>query len=170
MGGLTGNRLTTKYFSPSISYYEDSLTWCVARARPIPQWQNVICLMKDREIWGIITLIFYVTVYTFYILTKYEDRVFNSYTIMLSGLYLMLNAPTPYPVKTLAARLLFIIVCVTCEMIIIMIDAFMFNIQISVIYRIQADNLKTLLNDFELVGDRAAFSLIMQQEEVIQLT
>lgn len=167
MGGLTENRLTTKYFSSSISYYEDSLTWCVARARPIPRWQNVFCIMKDRELWAYAVVTFYASVYLFYFLGRFEDRIYDSYMVTLSALCLMLNTSAPYPMTRNTARAFLVVCSLACTMNIIIFNAFLINIQISIIYEMQVDSVEELVADFELVGDRAALSLLTHQSEVI---
>lgn len=166
ISGLSENRLTKKYFLSSISYFEDDYTWCTMRAGPIPTWQNILCIFKDREVWPVAVVIFYSVVYLFYFLAKDEDRSYDCYTVMLIALLVMLNLSFPYNFKSLRNRVLFIIASLTCVMIIGIFNAFLFKILLSTINKIQIDGVSKIVNDFELVGDRAILNLITHQNEV----
>lgn len=166
IGGLTANHLSKKYFLPSLTFYYDPITWCVKRAQPITVWQNCFCIMKDREVWAMLVVAYYIMVYTFYYILKCEGRSYDIYTIMLTKLLLITNISSPYKLKSWVVRLQYAGCLFGNAVNIIVINAFLFNILMNSINKIQVDRIETLVEDYTLMGDRASLKLLIQQEEV----
>lgn len=55
IGGLNSNNYTQQYFVPSLSYYDDELTWCVRREQP---------LSLRLQIWYVATKVTWILCYS----------------------------------------------------------------------------------------------------------
>lgn len=50
LGGLYENSISRKLVSSSIPYYQDDITWCVAKAGLAPTWLNVFIIFNSKLI------------------------------------------------------------------------------------------------------------------------
>jgi hypothetical protein len=50
VGGLYENQISRKLLSSSIPYYQDDITWCVAKAGLAPKWMNVFVIFNSKKI------------------------------------------------------------------------------------------------------------------------
>jgi hypothetical protein len=48
VGGLYENPISRKLVSSSIPYYQDDITWCVAKAGLAPTWLNVFIIFNSE--------------------------------------------------------------------------------------------------------------------------
>ena len=54
VGGLYENPVSRTYLSASISYHQDDITWCVAKAGFAPTWLNVFLIFSEKTWFAII--------------------------------------------------------------------------------------------------------------------
>lgn len=48
IGGLYENQVSRKVLSSSIPFYQDDITWCVAKAGLAPKWMNVFIIFNCK--------------------------------------------------------------------------------------------------------------------------
>lgn len=49
MGGLYENPISRELTSSSIPYFQDDITWCVAKAGLSPTWMNVFIIFNGEN-------------------------------------------------------------------------------------------------------------------------
>lgn len=72
IGGLSENPISRKLLSSTIPYYQDDLTWCVAKAKLAPNWINVF-------------IIFNITTWTIAIVTLHALAAILHYFVKKEG-------------------------------------------------------------------------------------
>lgn len=168
IGGLTENATTKAYFSTSKPYYYDDLTWCVGRAKPIPIWQNIFQICKQKVLWPMAVVTFFSVVYIFYYLMKEEDKSMDAFSIMLLCLLTMLCSSPNCNAITLPVKILYFSCLLACILLITTFNAFLINVLTHPIHKTQIQTIAELIdNDFELVGDEYALSKIRERNMVI---
>jgi hypothetical protein len=50
VGGLYENPISRRLVSSSIPYYQDDITWCVAKAGLAPSWLNVFIIFNGDDL------------------------------------------------------------------------------------------------------------------------
>lgn len=83
------------------------MTWCVAHAKFIPIWQNIVTIIKDEKVIFIGIVAFYVCVVLSYILAFFEQLPYDMYTVMLKMLQVILCTPAAFFPKNVPSRILF---------------------------------------------------------------
>lgn len=63
IGGLYENQVSRKILSSSIPFYQDDITWCVAKAGLAPKWMNVFIIFNCK--WDVYPFMFSLFITTF---------------------------------------------------------------------------------------------------------
>lgn len=73
VGGLYENKISRVLLSPSIPYFQDDITWCVATSTLAPTWKNVFVIF-DSTMWITTFFILFVTTVVLHFYTKFENK------------------------------------------------------------------------------------------------
>lgn len=111
IGGLTENAESRALLSPSIKYYQDDLTFCVANALLAPSWMNVFAIFNGT-IWLVVFILLISSAYLLWCLSRYDEEMQGNYIWgLLQALALTLNTYATYVPKKLFIRLFYL--CLT---------------------------------------------------------
>ncbi|XP_070507462.1 ionotropic receptor 21a-like [Chironomus tepperi] len=78
IGGLSENQISRKLLSASIPYYQDDITWCVAKAGLQPKWLNVFIIFNYKTWIALISTLF-ITSAVLYIFVRIEGKYRENY-------------------------------------------------------------------------------------------
>lgn len=79
IGGLCENDISMKFLGSTVSYYDDDLTWCVAKAKLSDKYMNVF-IVFDRYLWTIIFLIALGTAIILNLIMRYENIIKENFS------------------------------------------------------------------------------------------
>ncbi len=86
VGGLYENPISRRLLSPSIPFFQDDLTFCVAKAKLAPTIWNVFVIF-DSTMWLTTSFILFLTTIVIHFYVKFEDvyrdNIFWSFLIAL---------------------------------------------------------------------------------------
>lgn len=75
IGGFSQNNRIARYFSTSITYVQDDLTWCVHRADALPEYLNIF-RAYDAKVWLLLLTVIIVSSFMMILFSR-SDRLFN---------------------------------------------------------------------------------------------
>lgn len=111
LGGLTENTESRALLSSSVKYYQDDLTFCVAKALLAPSWMNVFAIFNGT-IWLVVLVLLLASGQLLWMLSKVDkESQGNVIWGFLQALALTLNTYATYVPKKLFIRLFYI--CLT---------------------------------------------------------
>lgn len=111
IGGLMENSESRALLTPSIKYYQDDMTFCVAKALLAPSWMNVFAIFNST-IWLVVFLFLLSSSYLMWRLSKFDmDSEGNFFWGFLQALALTLNTYATYVPNKLFIRLFYL--CLT---------------------------------------------------------
>lgn len=104
IGGLTENSESRALLTPSVKYYQDDLTFCVAKALLAPSWMNVFAIF-DAITWLFVFLLLLVSSYLLWKNSIIDDQSQgNIFWGFLQGLALTLCNCATYAPRMLGIR------------------------------------------------------------------
>lgn len=88
---------------PTEFYTQDEITWCVARARPIPKWRSIFSMGQGIEVHICTWSALVITIILTFFLSTFERRPFDAWKSMIYVFHLFLNGYVTTP-KTRAMK------------------------------------------------------------------
>lgn len=170
IGALSENPLTERKFTSSNSYYYNTLTWCVQKKQPIPNWQNILYYCRDPMLYVLSISSSIAALFFIYFIQQFEhfQPKWDWHRLALAGFCLMCGFVSDYKPNNLSNRVfccfwiyssMFFIISATCIFI---------GFMTTNIYENQIRSINEIINNnFELIGDDFALQHLMQQNEVI---
>lgn len=111
IGGLTENTESRALLSPSVKYYQDDLTFCVANSQLAPSWMNVFAIFNGT-IWLVVLLLLLSSAYLLWRLAKYDGEELGNYIWgFMQALALTLCNAATYAPRKLFIRLFYMALC-----------------------------------------------------------
>lgn len=168
MGGKSHH--SSPKLRPTVSYDQDSLTFCIARVKPIPKWKNIFLLLKDKWV-PILSLIGLMTATILsYVHGWHERWPYDLFTMYLKCLQLLIANATNLNVSSTSTRLV-----VTIQMW-ASLWAYITNISLYIsimnqqLYQKQISSTDILTNNYQLATDADGFKLMNDVEMVSLLS
>lgn len=161
----------TNYFSTSISYYNDDLTWCISRAKPFPVWLNM-WRVGSLICWILGFLIVYLNGTVVFFLLKYEKDHQGFMKKDLHYTILQMALPTftgtaqnmSYRPKSIILMIYIGIMLSTGILISIAWNCFLVKALSHPFQGTQINTISQIINDdFRFVGEQLAHTKIVQQ-------
>lgn len=154
-------------FEPLTSYHQDDYTWCVARAKVIPEWKNVFYIISDDIVFVGLTIAAVSINICIFLLTAFDPRPLDLWeSICFFGRTLFgINANyTPQNQKLRCLFVLFIMICLWITTIFIAFIIKFYSLQI---YEKQLKSVTEIVErNYKLLTSRALLDRIIQQRMV----
>lgn len=173
MGGLVQNSRAAKYFSKSISYIQDDLTWCVHRADILPAYLNIFRL-ADLSSCLIYAVLVASSGILLFVYSKTDPQIIH---INKNIYYMVLLAALPasggfavnrgvLPHRTIF-RICFCLILLASFVGLVIFSCFLSSTALHTYRLVQVADVDQLLEqEFDLSSSPASYTIIMDQKKV----
>lgn len=137
--------------SPTKSYLQDDLTWCVSMAKPKRKWDNLFRL-HDTDMWAVLVLLVPIIGAAFFYIFRF-DNVFKSYAWNVH-LYLLvaMGGSVSYQPKNILSRILYMLIAIFGLEYNILLNCFTISTLTKPLERLQVDNINAAIyNNYDLM-------------------
>lgn len=169
IGALDENLLSNQHFIATTSYYQDELTWCVQKSRPIPIWINFFRMTNSPPVWIVLIIICFFAIYFVHFMEALESDKpkWDWMRIAFAAIRISCCLVSEYKPKTLPTRINFIAWLFGSMIFYTSFISIWTKFMTSFIFEHQVESIREILNyNFELVGDEFSFNHIMRQNQV----
>lgn len=159
--------VTIQHLVASHSYYHDSLTWCVQKAKDISSWINLFYVCTDPIVYIVATVEIFLIVGTAYILQQLEDARWDWNRISLYTIGVALGFAVDFMPKSIPFRIFFIIQLFAAMFFGIKMSSTMITQATTPIRNPQINSVQEMIDrDFSFTLDRFTFTKLSQLNEV----
>lgn len=168
IGALDENLLTKKELVASYPYYQNRLTWCVQKRKPIPVRQNIFHLCNDPLVWGIFIIGAFGILATAYLFQQFEPRQnWDWNRLFFDGLRCFFNLPCAYNPEVIGNRILFAFTMFASTIFGIVLNTGLLLFTTHPILKPQIQSIQEVIDgNFRLIGDGFTFQKILEQSQV----
>lgn len=169
IGGLDDHIFASEYFVATFPYYNDELTWCVQKSKPIPLWKNIFKLINDRSYWTILTLACILVISLIYFMQTFDQvkPKWDVIRIIFCGLRIYCGFVCEYKPKINSTRILFTSLLLAFILFDVTFVTFWSEYMKTTHFEDQINTVKGIIdNEFEIVGDVFALHHLKHQNEV----
>lgn len=175
IGGFAQNSRAAKYVSPSISYIQDDLTWCVHQADVLPPYLNIFRL-TDSTVWFLYAGLIILTGILLFVYSKTDPQIIH-HNKNIYYMILLVAAPASagfainrrvMPHKTLF-RIFLILILLASYVGLVTWSSFLIVTTLHTYRLAQVADVDQLFEQkFHLGSSPASYTIIFDQEKVMQ--
>lgn len=156
--------------SSSVAYTSDDITWCIASARQVPQWQNMYRIASPL-MWFMLVGSGYCAALTLSILLKYEPGTYYGFhTISMCALQSIFGLPTFFNPKNSCVRAYYSTLLFVGVVGINIFLAFVIKFLTVPIYEKQVDSMDEVVsNGYKLCGQNATLSFYNHHQDAVRI-
>lgn len=168
IGALEENLITQKYLIASTHTYYDTLTWCVQKQKPIPQWENYFHICRDPMVYLLFTGIAIVILGHGYFMEQFERYPkWDWNKFVCNCIRGTLGFPNTYNPTFHTTRFGYIIILLTGISVTTVINTMFMIFITNPILEPQVQSIQEIVRQkFSLMGDQFALHQILQQNQV----
>lgn len=156
----------------STAFYEDRLTWCVQKNKPIQTSEILFHLCTDPIVYAVFTVQAIFVVFVGYLVQMFEQQPkWDVLRISVNGIACYLGLPCNYYPKGNASRLGSTFIFLGGMYFAILLNTIVIKIYTSPIFHPQVKTINHLIeNEVSFVGNSFTYQEIMEENQVFILT
>lgn len=167
VGGIDSSRINSTKFTSSIHYMQDELTWCVSKAKPLPEWQNFLHAYTDIETWVLSSILYIGAMAMLYFMSTFEAKPIDCWATLLISIQTAAGSASTFNPQTDTLRFFYLGALCMALLLGIYLNAFMVTLFTTMLFHKQIDSVTALGNgNFKLAGHAFIPFHLSAQDEV----
>lgn len=160
IGGSAIDIINSTVFLPTEFYMQDEITWCVARAQPIPKWRSIFSMASDIEIHILIWSSLFVVIVLAFLLSTFERRPFDAWKSVIYVFQVVLVGSIIGPKRTLF-KIIVIYFMFISMIVLTVFNAFFINYMTGVVLHKQINTFEELkIENFHYASQSSAMKYL----------
>lgn len=151
-------------------YYEDDYTWCVARAKVRPKWQNFYHIIRDDIVFVVMTIVAIIAHVLIFLLSAFERKPLDLWKVVCYFASTMYNLGGSFEPQNHRIRFLIAIYLMICLWLDTIFIAFIIKFCSTSFTEKQVRTTTELVeHNYKLLASKELFDEIVQQKMVCYL-
>lgn len=167
IGGIDENPSMRRRLTSSIMYYQDDLTWCVAKSKPKSVWKNLFNLFT-LQIWFAVFTIILIFSLLIFIMSRIERKQNNYFWAILVTVSTTVSISSNYYKPNYSSiRSIYMFIMIYGIYLNILIQGLLISVLTTPQSEIQIDSIRHAIDmNFEFAGRKSVLQYYQRNDEV----